>query len=168
MFKPEHLNEFDKHPPHFMWHTPPPEGTYYVAPCTVNRDSGCLERSNWRRQVAILDEYIEDEWEGVVGFNHFLVGWAEVYLISADNEEALMHAESLAISLEDYPVLDEMDYSELELNEANEFWATLSIRERADYAEIAGATFKPMQLRHDYIGALDDIGELTYYLTDRN
>jgi hypothetical protein len=139
----------------------------YVAPCTTYRDADVLQRCNWEVQMAVLDELtgnIYDD-EGVCGTNNWAVGWTEVYLIHPRNEPALRAADELASALEDYPLLDEDKYCEMEYEEANEFWASLNVRERAHYAERYAYDWTPMQLRHDYLGALSDSGELSSALT---
>lgn len=139
----------------------------YVAPAMTHRDADILQRSNWIAQLKILEPLCGLVWddEGVNGSNNWAVGWTECFLIHPNNEVALRAAEELADALEGYPVLDDNAFSELEHEEANEYWASLNVRERAFEADRSGATYTPMQLRHDYLGALDDCGDLYATLT---
>ncbi len=139
----------------------------YVAPCMTHRDADILQRSNWLEQSKILDALTGNIWndEGINGSNNWAVGWTECYLIHPNNEPALRAAEELADALENYPILNEESFSNMEYEEANECWASCNVRERAEYAERYACEWTPMQLRHDYISALTDSGDLSYGLT---
>lgn len=108
---------------------------YYSAGVGQSRDSGALERSNF---AAMLDaiggeqahETLEDpNDEGaalslvrVVRESHWAVGWVEWIAIHESATEALQIADKLKGKLENYPVLDEEHYCQLETEEANEVW----------------------------------------------
>lgn len=104
-------------------------GHWFIA-AAQHRDSDCLTRSNFRCFKASLNELPEvKNWPGeftpvvVESFNHWAVGWVEYLLIDPTATETVKLAEKLRAKLDDYPVLDENDFSELENNEANETWA---------------------------------------------
>lgn len=100
-----------------------------------HRDSDNLQNSNFDYMVKQLtkligeedDEISRGEFSGISNwhiesFNHWLVGWVEYIVVkvyNSDNETTeafnLMHDFNRAI--EDYPVLDEEDYSEREYND---------------------------------------------------
>lgn len=85
---------------------------WYVAPHTQTRDSGCLARSNFRTQIRRLKEAnLEHE---VHRFGHWGPGWVEIVLVSP-SDSAADTVESLECS--DYPVLDDSDFSEAELEQ---------------------------------------------------
>jgi hypothetical protein len=88
---------------------------YLVAPCTRNRDSDTVERSNWDAQL----ERIPADGEGVtiVRENHWAVGWVEWLAILPTASVAVAEAEKIADELESYPILDEDAWSELEFEE---------------------------------------------------
>lgn len=101
---------------------------YYVAPVTRNRDSSDLENSNWDAQWKILKELQKDipdcdEYSPVVvSENHWACGWVEWVAIHESNVEAIREAERIAERLESYPVLDETDFSNREMESANQVW----------------------------------------------
>lgn len=104
---------------------------WIVAPCSVTRDSGVLDRCNWEVQVARLDS-VGGEYE-VHRFSHWACGWFEVALVRPGTPTH-KGAAVLACSLADYPVLDEEAFSLAEYEEANLVWAECyGDRERIDY-----------------------------------
>ena len=103
-------------------------GHWFIA-AAQTRDSDCLERSNFRSFKQALNELqAVKDWQGeftpvaVESFSHWAVGWCEYLLIDPECTEAVKLAEELRESLEDYPVLDEHDFSQLEQDEASETW----------------------------------------------
>ena len=104
---------------------------YYRAPVGRARDSHCLTESNWGQQWQALEPLKADclDSDGdeisspcVVSENHWAVGWIEWVAIHESNEAALREADRLAERLENYPVLDEEDFSEREREEADKVW----------------------------------------------
>jgi len=55
-------------------------------------------------------------------FGHWANGWFEIVLVNPDKPELVKLAQELEDSLENYPVLDENDFSEREHEAANETW----------------------------------------------
>ncbi len=116
-------------------------GHWFIA-AAQHRDSDCLTRSNFRSFKAALAAqpaiagWSSDDVGGytVESFNHWAVGWVEYLLINPECKLAVGLAEELRASLEDYPVLDENDFSQLESDEANEVWTNcFSPAERIKY-----------------------------------
>ena len=107
---------------------------YYVF-LSQNRDSHCLERSNFRSALeAIGGESEHDGGVQVVSENHWAVGWVEWIAIPFGPSKALAKACEVMEGLEDYPVVDEEDFCELETEEANEVWRVCyDWRERIQY-----------------------------------
>lgn len=58
----------------------------------------------------------------VIRENHWAVGWVEWIAIHESDTGALKVADELATGLEDYPVIDESDLSEREMEAANQIW----------------------------------------------
>jgi len=87
-----------------------------------NRDSDALARSNFRVTERMLTEV---DAEGINHechrFGHWANGWFEI-LIVRPGSAAASKAENIEHRIENYPILDEEDYSELEFTEANEVW----------------------------------------------
>lgn len=54
--------------------------------------------------------------------NHWAVGWVSWIAIHESDTKALQIADDLRERHEDYPVLDEFHYSDLEQEDANETW----------------------------------------------
>lgn len=119
-----------------LWTTPdswfgtPWDGHYVFL--GQNRDSDCLTRSNFRKGLEALGG--ESESVIVVREGHCACGWIECIAIHEDDSAALEIADKIAGALEDYPVLDESDFSELETEEADSVWERCyNDRERVEY-----------------------------------
>lgn len=109
---------------------------YYVAPIFRSRDSDALTRSNWRviqPQLAALGAQTHE-------FGHWACGRYELVLIDEDNEECLRLADEWAEKLEGYPVASEDDWSELETEEAYQWWKDMGLRTRAEMCKEAGVS----------------------------
>lgn len=111
---------------------------WLVVPIGVNRDSRCIERSNWAvvtEDIAKADPEGEDH--EIHRFGHWGPGWFELCLVRPGSKAHECAAE-WECALADYPVADESHYSELQTNEANEYWRTMSSKERVYYLNKAG------------------------------
>lgn len=123
---------------------------YYRAGVGQSRGSDALERSNFRVMLARLGG--ESETVIVVRESHWAVGWIEWIAIHQDDDKALSIANAAIESLEDYPVLSEDDWSELEQEDANEVWARCySDAERLQY-------IRDYRNQFDFRGYADLIG----------
>jgi hypothetical protein len=99
---------------------------------TQNRDSDCLTRSNFRSFLKILGG--EGEHVEISRSSHWACGWVEYLTIDPSQAELIAKANAQHERLESYPVLDENDLSELELEEANETWKNCyDVAERVAY-----------------------------------
>ena len=103
----------------------PERAGWLVVPIGRNRDSGPLDLSNWEALESELESKAgeEDEnngWE-IHRFGHWACGWYEIFLVKPGTA-AMAVAEGVAGRLEDYPVLDEDDFSEREWNDYRESW----------------------------------------------
>jgi hypothetical protein len=103
-----------------------------------HRDSDALTRSNFIRGLELIGG--ECETVQVVRERHWAVGWVEWIAIHQDDALALALASDIADKLEDYPVIDEDHFGELEYAEACDYWASMSIRSRAEIARDCGAS----------------------------
>ena len=105
---------------------------YYSSGVGQSRDSDALERSNFKCMLAAIGG--ESETVTVVRESHWAVGWIEWIAIRQDDSGALKIADKIKADLEDYPVVDENDYSETEMEEANEVWTNCyDAQERVKY-----------------------------------
>lgn len=87
---------------------------------TQHRDSDTLSRSNWTSFVEALGG--ESDTVAIERSNHWAVGWVEYLVIDPTDAARIAEAERLLARLEDYPVLDEMAWSNLEQDEYHEAW----------------------------------------------
>lgn len=127
MYTPEHLN---------IWTLP--ECYYgehwedYFVFLGQHRDSDDLAQSNFA--VGLKELGGESETVLVVREGHWAVGWVEWIAIHKDDEAALRKADAMKERLEDYPILDEEDFSEREMESANSVWKDCySVEERIRY-----------------------------------
>lgn len=94
------------------------------------RDSDALSRSNFQSALRLIGG--ETDTVLTVCENHWAVGWVEWIAIHESDSAALERANEIADKLEDYPVVDEMDFSNEEFEEACESWENMDIRERVE------------------------------------
>lgn len=117
----------------------PPDNLYVIM--GRNRDSDILTESNWDCAL----EELGGESDSVVihRFGHWACGWIE-YLTVASGTPAHDKGAQIVKRLDDYPVLDEDDFSRREMDRANEVWKDCySERERVQYLrENGGADFR--------------------------
>jgi len=107
-----------------------------------NRDSDCLTRSNFQSALIALGG--ESEQVLIHRFGHWACGWFEYLVIDSDNKDLLKQAQTIESDLDDYPVLDEEHWSELEQNEAQEIWKDCyNNQERIDYIRQNKSQFEP-------------------------
>lgn len=93
---------------------------YYGSSVGQSRDSGALERSNFSCMLRALGG--ESDTVLVIRESHWAVGWVEWIAIHESDTKALETADDIAAALEDYPVIDESHWSELEQEDANQTW----------------------------------------------
>lgn len=93
---------------------------YYNAGVGQSRDSDCLEASNFAAMLKLLGG--ESETVIVVRESHWAVGWIEWIAIHESDESALFWADHTMAEFADYPVIDEEDWSQREMDEANDVW----------------------------------------------
>lgn len=153
-FKPEHLKLWTR--PDYYAGASWPDHYVFLG---QNRDSDSVTRSNF--VTALKHVGGESETVLVIHEGHWLCGWVEWIAIHKDDEAALRKADEAVEALADYPILDDDHHSELEYSEAAEFWAGLSVRERADYIkEYTDASIfaaRREELPQDDTGALFDV-----------
>lgn len=82
---------------------------YYVF-LSQHRDSDTLDRSNF---ICALEQ-VGKEHCAIAHERHWACGWIETIMIHKEDAEGLAKAEAILKKLEDYPVIDEEHYSELE------------------------------------------------------
>lgn len=124
-------------------------GDWLIA-CSIHRDSDCLSRSNFEVMQSTLNALPSvKNWEGenhpvsVERFSHWAVGWIDYLAIHPNCAEAIAEAEKMRARIEDYPVLDETHFSNMEMEEANQVWRDCySAKERIAYIREHGSQFE--------------------------
>ena len=100
---------------------------YYCGP-GMHRDSDALARSNFKVALELLggESACEDACDDghtcavlVVRDSHWAVGWIEYILVHESATDKLAILDGIYSKLEDYPVLNDEDFSETEMDEAN-------------------------------------------------
>lgn len=105
---------------------------WLVCPVSITRDTdeGSLAYSNFVSVGKALDEIDPSGRDHEAHrFGHWGPGWFEIWIVRP-NTECAKEAEELADALENYPVLDEEDFSRREFEAMSEAWAGMSVRER--------------------------------------
>lgn len=120
MYTPTRLKRWTM-PSHYFGESWP---NHYSAGVGQSRDSDCLEQSNFACMLAAIGG--ESEVVTVVHENHWAVGWVEWIAIEDDGSEesaaALKIADDCKEALDDYPVLDDDDFSRREWEAFQENW----------------------------------------------
>ena len=138
----------------------PSKQNWLVMPCGQNRDSGCLDQSNFETATTMLGG--EGENVEIHRFGHWACGWFEIIIVRPDTPQAEI-AENIDCALADYPVLDDSDFSEREWNAATECWQSFSLSERV--RECARYGISIFAARHESIPE-DDSGGLFQMLVE--
>lgn len=152
------LNEIEltvwKHPEAYFGFSP--EGDYLAA--ATYRDADALQRSNFRSIQKSLEEVLEKlykqgkeeaivpdresgemPWVYTFTARCSLFGWREYLMVRWDApEEILDELREIEAGLEDYPVVDEEDFSNEEYEEAQETWEFYGLRDRIELCVEAG------------------------------
>lgn len=100
---------------------------WLVMPVMQTRDSGPLDQSNFTTFLKVLGG--ESETVEVHRFGHWGPGWFEIIIIDPTDATAFDAAYDCARALEDYPVLDDSDFSQREHDAATESWSTWAYRD---------------------------------------
>lgn len=105
----------------------PDRQDWLVVPVIQTRDSGPFELSNFQAALDLLGG--ESETVEVHRFGHWGPGWFEIIIVKPDSKA---HTQALEIEkrLEDYPVLDEEDFSRREWEDMQETWLNMSMWNR--------------------------------------
>jgi hypothetical protein len=130
---------------------------YYVF-LGQNRDSDSLTRSNFTCALKAIGG--ESETVEVIREGHWACGWIEYIAIHQDDEKALKIADEIMSDLESYPVVNEDHWSNLEYEEACDYWEKMTVRDRAEYcarADISIFAARRPYLPQDDTGALFDM-----------
>lgn len=103
-----------------------------------HRDSDSLTRSNFECMLKALGG--ESDTVKVIRESHWACGWVEWIGVHEDDTKALIEADGIMRDLEDYPVISEDHWSNLEFEEACDYWADLSLAERVRWCKDYGCS----------------------------
>lgn len=138
---------------------------WLVSTVTQTRDSDCLERSNfaeaWKR-ISAKDTGEDCE---VHRFGHWGPGWFEI-IISRPGSACADEASEIESQLENYSILNEDAFSVLEMEEACQWWESMSVRARVDAIRESGSSVSLFVTRRSELPQ-DEDGRLFEYLTSR-
>jgi len=138
----------------------PDRQEWLVLPVSQNRDSGPLDQSNFAKALEILGGESEDV--EIHRFGHWGPGWFEIIIVNPGNAELVKQAEDIERSLENYPVLNDEDYSRREWECFQESWESWGRRDYqkelakklfADFAEGVSEDFQDSEI-DDALGEL--------------
>lgn len=105
---------------------------YYSSGFGHHRDSDCLSESNFYSCLKALGG--ESSTVIVVRECNWAVGWVEWIAIHEGDAKALEIADSLVKECQDYPVIDEADWSEREEEAATHLWSKcFDAKDRLEY-----------------------------------
>ena len=104
---------------------------WYVIPVSRTRDSGVLEESNFEAATEILGGERQNIME-IHRFGHWGPGWFEIIIVNPRAGKTMRKAMNIEALMADYPVLDEMDFSEREWDEMFETWERMGLPERIE------------------------------------
>ena len=111
----------------------PEQQDWCVVPCGRNRDSDCLTESNFHVALTRLEAAGDTADVDVKRFGHWACGWFEIILVCPDSP-AYLEALAIVDGLEQYPVLDENDFSDRKHEAAQETWThCYSTAQRIEY-----------------------------------
>jgi hypothetical protein len=97
-----------------------------------HRDSDDLTNSNFICGLRAIGG--ESDTVLIVNEGHWAVGWVEWIAIHKSDLTAIELANEILDALSDYPVLDDSDFSQREMESANQVWANCyDAKERVEY-----------------------------------
>jgi len=118
---------------------------YYVG-LQRTRDSKSLERANFDSFLKLLGG--ESESVLVIRDHHWLCGWIETIYIHKNSVDLVVKADHILTDLKDYPVVDEILWSEYENDEKCSYWDSLGLREKIQECVRAGISFFAARREH--------------------
>lgn len=137
----------------------PDQQDWRVLGVSRTRDSDCLAESNFAAAVELLGG--ESGEVQVHLFNHWGPGWFEIILIDPAALQKMAIADDIESAMENYPVLDEEDYSRREYEQAAASWEYDSVRGRVEACQRSEVSI--FAARRDTLP--DDLGNLIEYYT---
>ena len=118
-FKDYQPSAFDSNSNYISWdrETEDNVAEWFVVPLIKTRDSRLLEQSNFETATKLL--HGESDNVMILNFGHWSCGHYDLILVKPDTPEQQI-LEDMIEQLDNYPVLDDQHYSELEFNATHE------------------------------------------------
>jgi len=114
-----------------------------------SRVSSALEQSNFICGLELLGG--ESDTVIVIHDSHWAVGWVETLYVHKSDHARLLIADRMLDDLEQYPVVNEDHFCELEHEQASEYWAQIPVSERVTIIqEWSQGDCNIFAARHDY------------------
>lgn len=108
-----------------------PDENWYVV-LTRTRDADVLSESNFETALTQLDGESDDV--QIFRFGHWACGYWEALCVNSSNNNKFKIASEIYESIQNYPVLNEDDFSEREQVKASEIWLNCyNKQDRIDY-----------------------------------
>jgi hypothetical protein len=127
-----------------------------LGPVGQHRDSGALDRSNFRVILQDLQSKFPND-VADCNFGHWGVGWVEEITWNAGNPDVVAQVESWELALSDYPVASDEDYSGLEWEEFEEWCDTLNLEGEYNGFEYVWNPFiKPTEIKAEIARMLSE------------
>ena len=136
---------------------------WLVASVMRTRDSDPLAQSNFETYLNDLGG--ESDTVELHSFNHWGPGWFEIILINPEDTDTVEKAQELEDSLENYPVLNEEDWSERENKLSEEDWENYG---RKDFARGLSKLIQSLEGESEHGFSLEDIEDNLDLLTDND
>jgi hypothetical protein len=146
-----------------IWERPPsygghsPDGHYVVA--AITRDATISDESNWAQWRAELSPADDDFDAPVYTFlaSHWVCGWVEYLIVRRDAPAATIDtAGEILAALSDYPIIDEMDYSDRQFTAICDYWEQAGLRDRIQWCSENGESIFAARRVEIPGGVMDD------------
>lgn len=131
----------------------PDRHDWLVVPVGRNRESGLLDQCNFEKALELLGG--ESDTVEVHRFGHWACDWYEIILAHPDK---MADVEEIENALSEYPVLDDMTYSQACWEAASLTWDSSNLKQRVQYCIDAGVSIFAARREFDMPqGVLDAI-----------
>lgn len=110
--------------------------SFLTVPVSRTRDSGPLDESNFEEALRLLGG--ESDTVQIHRFGHWACGWYELLLVDPSDAAAVRIGEDIERRLENYPILNEEDYSQRETDEAQDRWDSMGLSHRIEVCQRVG------------------------------
>lgn len=103
------------------------KGDWLVAPCSTKRDASVLVSANFSAMLKVLKS---GEFE-ILRHSHWAVGWVEIVIVRPGTESERVCKE-IEDGLNDYPVVDDGEFSIFENEEVRAIWKGKNLSDRIE------------------------------------